>query len=160
MSITLCMRMQMNEAFIDQRSLLQPIPVPHELLQHMQQHLSGSASSTATQQQGQGQQGRQGQRHDAGGEPAAAGGSDGAGGATAEPRTPSTNTSPVLSWRRVYMGTSAASICSGMSAQQLYYFYHSAAMCIRSYDPHTGSASLRLPSYLAPPLTPAPAAVV
>jgi hypothetical protein len=46
---------------------------------------------------------------------------------------------------------STSSICSGMTVGQLRHFFHDSALCIRSYDPSSGSVSLRLPAYLTPP---------
>ena len=55
-----------------------------------------------------------------------------------------------ISWRHVYLGSSAGSICSGMTGPQLRHFFSESALCIRSYSPALGSVALRLPQYLAP----------
>jgi hypothetical protein len=55
-----------------------------------------------------------------------------------------------ITWRHVYLGPSAGSICSGMAGIQLRHSFNESALCIRSYSPALGSVALRLPGYLAP----------
>lgn len=136
----------MNEAFVDQRSLKQPIPLPHELLQQLHSHLSAAAAA------------RQVQAQPGSAAAAAAASTTPAGAAAAAAASGVERPSSSIAWRRVYTGSSVSSICSSMSTRQLAHFFKESVMCIRSYDPLVGSVALRLPSYLAPALMPAPAA--
>jgi hypothetical protein len=167
---------QVHEMFLDQRSLLAPIKITQQLLKLLQQHLT--ADNQQQQQQQQLTQGLD--AHAAATAAAAAsavadakaaaangsssgsndgssgGSNDGSGGSndgssgSNDVSSGSNADKDGITWRQVYLGSSASSICSGMTAGQLRHFFHEAALCIRSYDPHQGSVSLRLPAYLTP----------
>jgi hypothetical protein len=160
-----------NEVFIDQRTLMQPLVLPQELLQLLQLQLDGCgttsikqlAETAPQQQQQQDEDAKDGRRQQEQASPneetadaaaaavaTAADDKGTAAGADVVAEAPAAAL-PVVLWRDVYLGSSVASICSGMTQQQLQAFFSPrGCMCIRSYDPLTGGASLKLPAYLAP----------
>jgi hypothetical protein len=164
-----------NEVFIDQRTLMQPLALPQELLQLLQLQLNGCSTTSMKQRVGTAPQQQKEQEENepnatrqqehvhptegtaeivaAAGEIAAAAAADEKGTAASADVIAEAAAAalPVVLWRDVHLGSSVASICSGMTQQQLQAFFSArGCMCIRSYDPLTGGASLKLPAYLAP----------
>jgi hypothetical protein len=149
---------------LDQRSLLAPVKLTTQLLKRLQQHLANDNPQQQQQQQQQQQLTEGLDTHAAvtaaasaafandaaitGAKAAAAtGSSHGSSGGSSDGGNADGDS---IVWRQVYLGSSASSICSGMTAGQLRHFFHEAALCIRSYNPLQGSVSLRLPAYLTP----------
>lgn len=163
--------------FLDQRTLMQPMPLNTQLKQLLLTQLldtpSAAAEGRCTPALLKGstaQDGAEEAHPAAAAEPATAAAAETATAAAAAVvataaggDTPSDTQPPAdfaaaaaaaaedkLVWRQVYLGSSASSVCSSMTVGQLRHFFHDSALCIRSYDPSSGSVSLRLPAYLTP----------